>query len=97
MIRNQGSDNFDLGKRNLQLPSIAIGTQHPILPDEVTWDMVELALPRFVGLVGLIGLVGVELLLAASVAHVRPQYGCTPVPSLNFGFLLHRYRSRIKG
>ena len=80
-----------------------------MLPDDVARDIIERApqwfvglaglagLVGLVGLAGLVGLVGVELFLAASVAHVRPQYGWTLVPSLNFGFLLHCYRIRIRG
>jgi len=41
---------------------------------------------------GVVGLVGVELF--ASFEHVRPQYGWTLVPSLNFGFCLQCYENR---
>ena len=37
-----------------------------------------------------------EPLLAARFAHVRPQYGWTLVPSLNFGLLLQFYEIRIR-
>jgi len=65
------------------------------LPEEVVQLGVERALLR-VGLVGLVGLTRVELLLAASVAHVWPQYGCTLVPSLNFDLRLHCYGSEFR-
>lgn len=55
--------------------------------------MVEWVLLR-VG--GVAGLTGVEPLLAASLAHVLPQYGCTLVPSLNCGFCLQCYGIQIR-
>jgi len=48
----------------------------------------------FAEVAGVVGLVGVELF--ASFEHVRPQYGWTLVPSLNFGFLLQCYENRIR-
>lgn len=60
------------------------------LPEEIDRDMVERAVLR---LFGVTGFAGVVLLFAASFEHVRPQYGWTLVPSLNFGFCLHCYET----
>jgi len=43
---------------------------------------------------GFVGLAGVEPF--ASFEHVRPQYGWTLVPSLNFGFFLQCYENRVR-
>ena len=75
-------------KRRLSAFPTAVGIRCPRLPEETARDMVERALLR---LVGLAGLAGVEGVFAARFAQVRPQYGCTLTPSLNFGFCLQCY------
>ena len=62
----------------------------------------------FTGVVGVVGFVIVDVVVVVEVegligvgpfanpAHLRPQYGWTLVPSLNFGFTLQCYENQIR-